>query len=74
MAVAQLRGMTIKKILAILFMTTAMLTLSVGCVEEEGPMEQAGEEIDEAFGHDQTLGERIGDHVEERVDEATGEK
>jgi hypothetical protein len=53
------------KLLAALLMT---LPLFVAC-EPKGPLERAGEEIDEAFEDIQNGGETLGNRIDDAVDE-----
>lgn len=51
------------------------LTFATACDTREGPVEEAGEEIDEALGNEPTLGEQIDETLEETGEnlEAAGE-
>lgn len=47
----------------------AMMTLGLAACEEEGPAEQAGEEVDEAMEEAGDSVEEMGDTIEEAADE-----
>ncbi len=53
------------KLLAVLLMT---LPLYVAC-ERQGPLERAGEEIDEAFEDARNGGETLGNQVDDAIDD-----
>ena len=55
------------KLLAVLLMT---LPLYVAC-EKEGPLERAGEEIDEAFEDVRNGGETLGNQIDDAIDDVS---
>ncbi|MGE0788911.1 MAG: hypothetical protein AB7S26_24775 [Sandaracinaceae bacterium] len=50
---------------------TGMAFGYAGCDDHDGPAEEVGEDVDEAFGNDEGPVERAADDVEDAVDEAT---
>lgn len=57
------------KLLAVLLMT---LPLYIAC-EPSGPLERAGEEIDEAFEDVQNGGETLGNTIDDAIDDVRDE-
>jgi len=57
------------KLLAVLLMT---LPLYIAC-EPKGPLERAGEEIDEAFEDVRNGGETLGNRIDDAIDDAAEE-
>ena len=54
-------------------MLIGLLFALAGCVEDDGPFEQAGEEIDEAVEDVQTQGEDPLNQIDDALDEAADE-
>ncbi|HWZ47670.1 MAG TPA: hypothetical protein VNX00_05575 [Herbaspirillum sp.] len=57
---------TCKSVIAMLAISTLVLSVAA-CKPEPGPMEKAGQKIDEALGmspKDKTVGERVGEKIE----------
>ena len=61
-----------KKILGTGLLVLAMGGLLIGC-EEQGPLERAGEEIDEAFEDARHGGETLGNQIDDAIDDARDE-
>lgn len=58
---------TCKSVVAMLTMSALVFSLAA-CKPEPGPMEKAGQKIDQALGttpKDKTVGERVGEKVEQ---------
>lgn len=53
-----------------LYLALSALGLLAACVDDEGPFERAGEEIDEAVEDVQTQGEQPMNQLDDAIDEA----
>ena len=64
---------SLKGVFAVLFAALLVMVPLTGCVEDQGPAEEAGEAVDEFMDETQDAAEEVMEDIEDAIDDSEGE-